>query len=287
MLHRIITAALTAAAVLALGACASAPHLSSSQLRHVRRAQVYIVKPQDGMQVVTSKGDVAKAITSTALFGLIGLSAYIGVKSSDKADVGFEAQRRYELMQQQHWPVRIEAAVRAALAQSPEFASATVTVLADMPEYGDVKAVAAESDADSVLFIAPELDVTSTADRVSLTLRVYLYRHEHPARCNSCGYVDMNGADQVFGVDDQVLRVDQDLQTLGAGKTWAEQQEAGHRRHALTLEQYVGFWFSGEPLHLAAFLDPAIPAAQQDLLFYLTGEGAPAAALPPQQWVIQ
>ena len=278
MPHRPSLPALALGAVLGLaaclGGCASAPHLSSTQRAHMGRTHVFFVVPVESIVVVATKGDLFKAVGTTWLFGPLGLATYVGVKAGDATALDTEAVVQQRLLHAQDWPVRIEAATRAALAQSPELASAQVTVVAGEPDDADIAQALHEPGIDSVLIIAPDLRIDTLADMLALTVRFRALRLRPEVG-------------QLTTIVDERLSVRQEMVSVDGGKTWAEKQESGHKRHAMQVLDYSRFWFKGDPAPIKDFFDASIPAVQQDMVVYFTGEGEPAGALPVLQWVIE
>lgn len=257
-----------------LGGCASAPHLSTTQLEHVGRTHIYFVKPAESIAVVATKGDVFKAVGTTWLFGPLGFATYVSVKEGDVTQLDTEAVAQQQLLHAQDWPTRIEAATRAALAQSSDLASAQVTVVAGEPDDADVKKELQGPDEDSVLIISPELRIDTLADMLAMTVKFRALRMRPETG-------------QLTTIADDRLIVQQDLVSVDGGKTWAEKEESGHKRHAMKVLDYSRYWFKGDPAPLQGFFDAAIPAMQQDMKVYLTDEGNPAGPLPVLRWVIQ
>ncbi len=278
MPHRPSIPALALGAVLGLaaclGGCASAPHLSPTQRAHMGRTHVFFVTPADSIAVVATKGDVFKAVGTTWLFGPLGLATYVGVKAGDATSLDNEAVAQQRLLHAQDWPARIEAATRAALAQSPDLASAQVTVVAGEPDDAMIAQALHEPGVDSVLIIAPDLRIDTLADMLALTVEFRALRLRPEVG-------------QLTTIVDERLSVRQEMVSVDGGKTWAEKQESGHKRHAMKVLDYSRFWFKGDPAPIKDFFDAAIPAAQQDMVVYFTDEGDPAGPLPVLQWVIE
>ena len=257
-----------------LDGCASAPHLSTTQREHMGRTHVFFVTPVESIAVVATKGDLFKAVGTTWLFGPLGLATYVGVKEGDANTLDTEAVAQQQLLHAQDWPARIQAAVRAALAQSPDLASAPVTVVAGEPDDADIAKALHEPGIDSVFIIAPDLRIDTLADMLALTVNFRALRLRPEVG-------------QLTTIVDERLSVREEMVSVDGGKTWAQKQESGHKRHAMKVLDYSRFWFKGDPAPIKGFFDAAIPAAQQDMLVYFTDKGDPAGPLPVLQWVIE
>lgn len=263
---------------LCLCSCASGPELTSIQTRLIGRSvAVYYVQPADDIVVhdvgLRKAVDVGEYVGVMYLFGGLVFTGLTAHKVATDSNLGENIDRHAAVFKSVHWQDRIRTAVFSAVQGSKLHLSGDIQVLDSDPGTLGESDDAKRTTADSLVFLMPQAHTESTGDVMFVSIHVIVIPRGWTADSNL--------------IADETLEVSQDVVAVAVGKTWEEQKQLGHRLHALTDEQYLSYWFSGEPAPIAAFMDAAIPAAQKQLNDYFDGLGAAPVELPQQRLEIK
>ncbi|HEX7964866.1 MAG TPA: hypothetical protein VF651_04025 [Gammaproteobacteria bacterium] len=272
----------------ALSGCSSQPHLGSVQQRHMGKPQIVYVRAQDVIEVTdplgTHMAHVGKFVTLNFLFGGVGAAAYFaGNQYSGGMDDDME--RSAGLFSAQHWPDRVQAAMEQAVAGVSALSTASHRTLDRSPNLAEMQQLAARTDADSLVFLIPEMQMASEGDELRMTVRVVVVGNSLHHACRDCGFAP--AGDQATPIiADHELEVDQSLVAVPGGATWEEQKQSGHNLHGLTDADYARFWLKGDPKPLVSFLDAAFPDLQDTITIYLGGDAPAPRPLPTLKMVV-
>ena len=266
------------ALALCLCSCASGPELTSIQTRLIgRNVAVYYVQPADDIAVhdvgLTKAVDVGEYVGVMYLFGGLVFTGFTAHTVAKDSNLGEDIDRHAAVFKSVHWQDRIRTAVFSAVQGSKLHISGGIHVLDSDPGYLGESDYAKRSTADSLVFLIPQAHTESTGDVMFVSIRIIIIPH---------GWTEDSNL-----IADEALEVSQDVAAVAVGKTWDEQKQLGHKVHAVTDEQYLGYWFSGEPAPIAGFMDAAIPAAQKQLNDYLDGLDAAPVELPQRRLEIK
>lgn len=238
-----------------------------------RDVAVYYVQPADDIAVhdvgLTKAVDVGEYVGVMYLFGGLVFTGLTAHKVAKDSNLGEDIDRHAAVFKSVHWQDRIQKAVFSAVQGSKLHLSGDIHVLDSDPGYLGESDYAKRTTADSLVFLIPQAYTESTGDIMFVSIHIII--------------IPRGSTADSYPIADETLDVSQDVAAVAVGKTWEEQKQLGHKVHAVTDEQYLGYWFSGEPAPIADFIDAAIPVAQKQLGDYLNGLGAAPVELPQRQ----